>query len=84
MSGEQMARMRNLIGSYDRIVTPPRSRPLLYRMLYFTDQPSAVAWSAPRWWKLMGEPRAVERRWKVRGKLKSRVVWMVNMMRVAS
>lgn len=87
MTPARLGKMRHLLGTYDRVVTPriagrAISRPLLYRTLYFGTEAAARAWDAPKWWRLTQEVRAVDRRLKARGHLVARRVWTVGMMRV--
>jgi hypothetical protein len=87
MNATRLAKMRHLLGTYDQIVTPrvagrALSRPLLYRTLYFATEKAARAWDAPKWWRLTTPVREVDRRVKVRGRLVTRRVWTVGMMRV--
>lgn len=87
MNEARLAKMRHLLGTYDAVVTPrvagrALGRPLLYRTLYFTTEDAARAWDAPKWWRITQAPRELDWGFRVRGRLKTRRVWTVGMMRV--
>lgn len=72
---------RGLLDSYDRIVTPPTGRRLLYRTLHFASEAAAAGWTAPPGWELVTPVRCVDRYKRQRGRMRRQTVWYVTQCR---